>query len=219
MDSVIAFHLLVQEAPVLLSIITIFFIIGVCVYRSLLYLSVICFIALLFFFRNPVRINKAVDGDLRVLVAPADGKIVDIAYTPIEDVGDYYYKILIVTSPLNVYINRIPYAGTITFAHHVPGNCFSSFSSKDENINEYADIVVSADVHCQYKMRQVAGSCARRIACWPQVNDTLITGQIYGMMLFGGRFELFLPKKVRLVVGVGQHVRAGSTTIGYWAEC
>jgi len=218
MDSITSFHLIVQEAPILLSIVTILFIIGVCTYRSLLYLSIICFVALLFCFRNPVRINKAMSNDPQVLVAPADGKIVGITYTPKADVDGYCYKISIVVSFLDTHVNRMPSAGTFTHVHHVPGSHVSLFNPENENTNEYTDVVVNAGAHCQYKMRQIAGKYVRRVVCWPQAGDTLTTGQMYGMILFGARFELFLPKNVRLIVGVGQHIRAGSTTIGYWAE-
>ena len=219
MDSVTSFHLVVQEAPIMLSIITILFIIGVCAYRSLLYLSIMCFVMLLFFFRNPVRTNKTVYSNPQALVAPADGKVVGIVYTPKADADGYCYKNSIVTSLLNAYVNRMPTAGTITHVHYMPSNHASVHNPENVNVNEFTDVVVDSGVHRQYKMRQIAGKYTRRIVCWPQAGDTLITGQIYGMILFGSRFELFLSKNVCLTIGVGQHIRAGSTTIGYWTEC
>ncbi len=157
--------------------------------------------------------------DPQVLVAPADGKIVGITYIPKADVDGYCYKVSIVTSFLNVYINRMPSAGTISQVYQMPNNHVLVHDPENGNTNEYTDVVVNADAHCQYKMRQIAGKYARRVVCWPQAGDTLATGQMYGMILFGSQFELLLPKNIRLIVGVGQHIRAGSTTIGYWTEC
>jgi phosphatidylserine decarboxylase len=47
------------------------------------------------------------------------------------------------------------------------------------------------------------------------VGDVLARGQRFGMIRFGSRVDLYLPLQTRLVVEIGQKVRAGETVLGY----
>jgi len=64
--------------------------------------------------------------------------------------------------------------------------------------------------------KQIAGAIARRIVCECHVGDALATGQKFGMITFGSRTELFIPKDVafEFEAEVGQKVAAGKTTLG-----
>jgi len=218
MNSITAFHLLVQEAPILLSIVVMMFIIGVSFYRSFVYVSLACLIVLLFFFRNPTRTHRAVLTEHDSIVAPADGKIVGIAYDPSCAFDGYYYKVSIVVSLFDVHINRAAASGEVASIQYVPGNHVMFCNPNRIKTHEYADVEIIGSKNHTYKIRQTAGTFARRVACWPKVGDTIKTGQIYGMVLFGSRVELFLPQAVRLSVGVGQHIKAGATTLGHWVD-
>ena len=210
MNAVTAFHLIAQEAPIFLSIVTLLFIIGICVSRLLLWSSVIMFFSLLFLFRNPIRVCSSVQRDPCTIVAPADGKILDISLIEGEPEG-YRYKVSFVTSFLDVYMNRLPYAGVFTHVKYTP-------SCRETSCREYMDINVCAPPRRSYKMRQIGGYYTRSVVCWPTEGDALGTGQTYGMILFGSYFELFLPKTVRFAVGAGQHVLAGTTVIAHWTQ-
>jgi len=64
-------------------------------------------------------------------------------------------------------------------------------------------------------IRQVSGAIARRIVCDAGMGDTFRKGQIYGMIKFGSRTELYIPAKsgISLNIKVGDRVHAGTSII------
>jgi len=63
-------------------------------------------------------------------------------------------------------------------------------------------------------VRQVAGYLARRIVCKAKVDDVLKRGERYGMIKFGSRLDVYLPKNAEIKVKLGDKVKAGETIIG-----
>jgi phosphatidylserine decarboxylase len=70
------------------------------------------------------------------------------------------------------------------------------------------------------RVRQIAGTIARRIVCWAAPGDRLKRGERYGMIKLGSRTELVLPREPGLVtlVKVGQNVKAGTTVLARFEE-
>jgi phosphatidylserine decarboxylase len=62
---------------------------------------------------------------------------------------------------------------------------------------------------------QVAGLIARRIVSYPKKGDWLNRGERYGLIRFGSRVDVYLPKSVELRMAVGEKTVAGETIIGY----
>jgi len=67
-------------------------------------------------------------------------------------------------------------------------------------------------------LKLIAGLVARRIVCPLKPGDSLRRGQRLGMIQFGSRVEIFLPRseKFEPAVRLGQSVRAGRTVLGNW---
>ncbi len=65
---------------------------------------------------------------------------------------------------------------------------------------------------------QIAGFVARRIVCYAKAGDLLNKGEIFGMIRFGSRVDLYLPTDVQPIVRVGQHIKGGESIIGYRHE-
>jgi len=65
------------------------------------------------------------------------------------------------------------------------------------------------------EVRQVAGLVARRIICHARANEQLRIGQRFGMIKFGSRTELIIPKGpgTTIAVKTGDKVRAGITVM------
>ena len=63
-------------------------------------------------------------------------------------------------------------------------------------------------------VRQVAGFLARRIICSAEVGDKLRRGERYGMIKFGSRLDVYLPKDVKIKVKAGDKVKAGESILG-----
>lgn len=162
------------------------------------------------FFRDPDRIIP--DDD--VLMSPADGKV--IISEEVEDLrfGDgKVYKVSIFMNVFNVHVNRFPLGGTVNKVVLQPGKFYSADSLRGALQNEYCAMTVTTDNDLTYGVVQVAGLIARRIVCWAEKGDCLVTGQRYGLIRFGSRVDLYLPLEMQLRITKGDKVRAGETVI------
>ena len=165
-----------------------------------------------YFFRDPIR---SVPTD-KVIISPADGQIVSISESlpPKEcNVTGEYNKISIFLSIFNVHVNRIPISGYVTKINYIPGKFFNANLDKTSNENERNIIVVENDNKDKIIFSQIAGLIARRIVCDLKVNQEVVKGNRFGIIKFGSRVDLYLPKKFNLLVSVGQIVIGGETII------
>jgi len=62
--------------------------------------------------------------------------------------------------------------------------------------------------------KQIAGLIARRIVFKKQVGDTVAAGERVGMIKFGSRVDVFLPRSVHLRVKKGDRVVGGVSALG-----
>jgi phosphatidylserine decarboxylase len=182
-------------------------------YYSLL--SVACFfigltLFMAFFFRDPARKVPSGEG---LFVSPADGKVILI-----KDVYENDYlkseakEISIFMSPLDVHINRAPCEGKVSLVKHSPGKFLAAY--KDESSMKNENIVMLLDGGSgKVLVRQVAGFLARRAVCRVGVGDVLGRGERYGMIKFGSRLDVYLPKDAGVAVKLGDKVKAGETVI------
>ena len=157
-----------------------------------------------FFFRNPQR---EIPSDPRVIVSPADGKVVKI-----EHVGNVT-RLSIFLSIFNVHVNRSPIAGRIEAIDYRKGKFKAAFNHAASVENERNTIMVSqGDVRLVFT--QIAGIIARRIVCWKKVGDMVGKGELIGLIRFGSRVDVLFPAGTTATVTVGTRVRGGSTPIG-----
>ena len=169
-----------------------------------LILSVLMFVFLAFttfFFRDPEReIGKNI-------VSPADGKVIKIEKIKDSDVGDSI-KVSIFMSILDVHVNRMPMDGKILKIERVEGKFFPAYSEESEK-NE-KNIILAETKIGKIKIIQIAGIFARRIVCYAKEGKNIAKGERIGMIKFGSRVDLILPKdKVRLRIRVNDKLRAG----------
>ncbi len=170
----------------------------------------------LYFFRDPRRV--APEGD-DVVVAPADGKITEIVECEEDEfIQGPALKISIFLSVFNVHINRSPFKGRVAYMQYHPGEFMNAMSGDSSHRNENNAIGIETEGARPVKLlvKQIAGLIARRIVCACRVGDTLATGEKIGMIKFGSRTDLFVPKdaEFELAVQVGQTVAAGETLLG-----
>ena len=66
--------------------------------------------------------------------------------------------------------------------------------------------------------RQIVGVLARRIVTRTGPGDHLATGQRMGLMKFGSRMDVFVPRECTVTVEKGQRVRGGETVIARWPQ-
>jgi len=157
-----------------------------------------------FFFRNP---HREIPSDPRVIVSPADGKVVKI-----ERAGNVT-RLSIFLSIFDVHVNRSPMAGRIEAIDYRRGKFKAAFNHAASVENERNTIMVSqGDIKLVFT--QIAGIVARRIVCWKKVGDTVGKGELVGLIRFGSRVDVLFPAGTTATVTVGTRVRGGSTPIG-----
>jgi phosphatidylserine decarboxylase len=167
------------------------------------------------FFRDPERVSPT---DAGLVVSPADGKIVQIvddATAPIElDLGDKQFKkVSIFLNVFDVHVNRIPISGTIKALHYHPGQFLNASFDKASDLNERQTVLVETKDGVQVPVVQIAGLVARRIVCNLDENQEVKTGERFGIIRFGSRTDLYLPKDTPVNVLVGQYMIGGETVI------
>ena len=60
---------------------------------------------------------------------------------------------------------------------------------------------------------QIAGLVARRIVCWAEAGTNIGIGERFGLIRFGSRVDVFMPKAAALRVAVGQTAVGGETIL------
>ncbi|RME98579.1 MAG: phosphatidylserine decarboxylase [Chloroflexi bacterium] len=166
-----------------------------------------------YFFRDPERFPPSTGREW--ILSPADGVV-----THIDHVHEPHFfngpvqRVSIFLSLLDVHVQRAPYAGTVKFLRYESGEFAPAFL-KDTHTNE-SNFVGLDTPHGPLGVKQIVGILARRIVCWPAVDDTLATGQRLGLIKFGSRVDLFLPANTELLVHTGQKVYGGQTIVARW---
>ena len=62
-------------------------------------------------------------------------------------------------------------------------------------------------------MRLIAGLIARRIVPWVQQNDAVQRGERISLIQFGSRVDVYLPRKAKIKVQLGDKVIGGETVL------
>jgi len=161
-----------------------------------------------FFFRNP---RRTIPEDPRVIVSPADGRVVKV-----ERVGNVT-KLSIFLSIFNVHVNRSPMRGRIEAIDYRRGKFKAAFNHAASVENE-RNIIMVVQGNLKLVFTQVAGIVARRIVCWKKVGDLVEKGELVGLIRFGSRVDVLFPAGTEVTVETGARVRGGSTPIGVIKE-
>jgi phosphatidylserine decarboxylase len=164
-----------------------------------------------FFFRDPER--RVPDGE-GLIVSPADGRVVQVVAAPEENpVGAGAVQVSIFLSVFDVHINRAPLAGRIADVAYHKGGFLPAFDNKASLRNEQNCVTIDGG-KSRVAFKQIAGLIARRIVFRKRVGDSVALGERVGLIKFGSRVDLFLPREVALRVAVGDRVTGGLTVIG-----
>jgi phosphatidylserine decarboxylase len=163
-----------------------------------------------FFFRDPER---QVPTDPRLVLSPADGKIVQIVEVPeSHPLGKGATQISIFLSIFDVHINRSPIAGKITAVQYHPGEFLPAFDHKASLRNEQNSVTVDAG-GARVMFKQIAGLIARRIVFKKRLDDDVAAGERVGLIKFGSRVDVFVPAGSTLKVKVGDRVSGGTSVV------
>ena len=160
------------------------------------------------FFRDPERQISSEPG---AVVAPADGKVVEIIAETYE--GRPVRRVSIFMSPFDVHVNRSPIEGVIRDVAYRKGAFHVASESRASVENEQNVFTVEGE-QGTVVVKQIAGLLARRIVFWKHPGDALARGERVGLIKFGSRVDVLVDPEVELRVKVGDHIRAGSDVLG-----
>jgi phosphatidylserine decarboxylase len=167
-----------------------------------------------YFFRDPERVTPTREG---LIVSPADGvvQLVDLAVPPAElDMGDgERNRVCVFMNVFNVHVNRVPIAGIIRRISYRPGKFLNASLDKASVHNERESYRLETDSGDDIAFVQIAGLVARRIICQVEEGQPVDAGQRFGLIRFGSRVDVYLPKGVKPLVVVGQSMIAGESVI------
>lgn len=173
-------------------------------------LGLVVLMLLVNFFRDPERFVPSEPG---LAVAPADGRVikVDTVEDPLS--GEQRTVICIFMNVFNVHVNRACVAGRVSAMRYWEGKFFNASFDKASKDNERLAVQLTDGDGGTWTMVQIAGLIARRILPWAQMGDHLERGQRYGMIKFGSRVDVYLPRDYHPAVTVGARTAAGQTVI------
>ena len=165
-----------------------------------------------FFFRDPQR-SIPVEN---VIVSPADGVITYIGESKGPDSLENnldFIKISIFLNIFNVHVNRLPIDGIVKKIKYIPGKFINATLDKSSLDNERNIICLENKDKETIYVTQIAGLIARRIVCDIKEKHIIQKGCRFGIIKFGSRVDLYLPKNYKILVAVGQTVLGGETII------
>jgi len=162
------------------------------------------------FFRDPAR---ASDAPADAVISPADGKVLKVDASPARfaELG-LPLQVSIFMSPANVHVNRAPITGVVRRAEYHAGQKFPAYRDKASELNEHSVVVIDGPSGT-VGYKQIAGAVARRVVCDLSEGEEVARGQRVGIIKFGSRVDLFLPKGATVAVKQGERTRAGVTIV------
>lgn len=167
--------------------------------------------AVLAFFRDPER---PLPRDPALVYAASDGFVTGVD----DDVEEPWLpdgratRVTVFLSLTNVHVNRSPVAGTLTRSEQVgAGFAPALFRGAQDNRRNRLRFEGPAG---PVVVVQVAGAIARTITNWVRVGDGVVAGQRLGVIHFGSRTDVLLPRGAgEVLVSRGSRVRAGVTPL------
>ncbi|ETD16016.1 hypothetical protein HMPREF1199_02308 [Hoylesella oralis CC98A] len=180
---------------------------------SFLFIFGLIYGIILNFFRCPIRYFASEDTN-KIVVAPADGKIVVI-----EEVEENEYlhekrlMISIFMSLFNVHANWFPVDGKVKFVKHFNGNYYKAWLPKASEENEHTDVMITTPEGVDVLCRQIAGAVARRIVTYAKEGEECYIDEHLGFIKFGSRVDVFLPIGTEVCVKMGQSTTGDQTVI------
>ncbi len=180
-------------------------------FNAFLTFSVLFYLLILQFFRNPRRLTPS---HTRHVIAPADGKVVVIEETEeTEYFNDRRRQVSIFMSPVNVHVNRNPVEGVVKYFKYHAGKYLVAWHPKSSTENERTTIVIETPGNLEIMMRQIAGALAKRIVWYVKEGQSVEQGKEFGFIKFGSRVDVFLPLDAKVLVNIGDKTVGGVTVI------
>jgi phosphatidylserine decarboxylase len=166
--------------------------------------------AFTFFFRDPRRTPP--EGD-HLLVSPADGEVLAVDALPSHpDLPGPVNRVTIFLSIFDVHFVRSPLTTTISRMDYNPGKFLPAYRPEAGKVNESRTLVLKGGA-ADLVLKMIVGVAARRIKSYVKTGDVADRGRKVGLMYFGSRVELFLPRDITIKAVPRQKVKGGESVI------
>lgn len=181
---------------------------------ALAWIGVVLTVWCAYFFRDPERVTPLREG---LVISPADGRVsaIEDVIPPVElDLPrEPVTRISVFMNVFDVHVNRSPLNGVIRQITYVPGLFINAELDKASEDNERQAVTLELPDGRLLGVVQIAGLVARRIVKFVDEGDSLQAGQRFGLIRFGSRVDVYLPKGVGALACVGQRAVAGETVL------
>jgi len=172
----------------------------------------------IYFFRNPHRVTPSEEG---LVISPADGMVTKIekvlppkelewSQTPLT-------RVSIFLNVFDVHVTRMPVTGEVVKTLYHPGKFFNASLDKASEYNERNSVLVKTPSGQEVLVVQIAGLIARRILSDASVGQQVRAGDLFGIIRFGSRVDVYFPEGVTPKVLEGQYMVGGETVMGEMA--
>lgn len=204
-----------EGLPFLIPVALLAIILGTMGWKIWMSLGILLSLFIAYFFRNP---RREIPNLQSIILSPADGRVIHVGECE-EDrfLKEKVLKVSIFMSVFDVHLNRAPVSGKVLERNYLPGRFLVASVEKSSLLNEQNAVILETEDRLKILLVQIAGFVARRIVCYARTGDLLRKGEIFGLIRFGSRVDLYLPTEVKPIVRVGQHVKGGESVIGYRA--
>ena len=166
-----------------------------------------------YFFRDPDPMTPT---GANLVIAPGHGKV-DVIDTTVEShfIGGECRRISIFLSVFDIHVQNAPVTGRVAYFKHTPGEYLNAMRTDCARFNEnvYVGIDCAEPRGEKIGVRLIAGLIARRIVPWIQENDAVQRGERISLIQFGSRVDVYLPKRAKVKVQLGDKVIGGQTVI------
>lgn len=180
----------------------------------LAWLGVVLTLWCAYFFRDPERVTPLREG---LVISPADGRVsaIEEVIPPVElDLPrEPVTRISVFMNVFDVHVNRAPVDAAIRRIAYVPGLFLNADLDKASLDNERQALTLERANGQLIGVVQIAGLVARRIVKFVNEGEYLSAGQRFGLIRFGSRVDIYLPKGVPALVCIGQRAVAGETVL------
>ncbi|MGB7284325.1 MAG: phosphatidylserine decarboxylase family protein [Candidatus Acidiferrum sp.] len=164
------------------------------------------------FFRDPERVIPKEPG---AVVSPADGRVVVV--TDEEQAGQPGKRVSIFLAIWNVHVNRAPADGVISSLEYKPGKFLAAMRERASLENEQNVFTLSTDSG-EMVFKQIAGLIARRVVSWKKSGERVARGERIGLVRFGSRADVWLPRDAEIMVKLGDNVKGGASVLAMWPK-
>ena len=188
-------------------------------WSPLFFMGLVLTVWCVYFFRNPERFTPVLSGANKnnLIISPADGRVIEVSkVTPDEELGlpdGNWIRVCVFMNVFDVHVNRSPMSGQITYKNYIPGAFFNASMDKASSDNERLILGMDTENGKKIAFVQIAGLVARRVICDVDIGSHLKSGDIFGIIRFGSRVDIYFPSEASTKVLVGQKMIAGETII------